>query len=99
MKVARKWWQFVTVDRKEEIPDQDLFERVLKVERELHSATLELADLSDFTHRMAKRRYTENYDAVVPREPRSQKPGRTALPVASMTPEQKRAFLRTMRGV
>lgn len=98
MKVARKWWHFFTVDRKEEVVDPDLFERVLKVERELHSAVLELADVSDFVHRMAKRRYTENYDVVVPREPRSPKGGGVAPKVASMTPEQKRDFLRKMRG-
>jgi len=98
MKVARKWWHFFTVDRKEEIQDPDLFERVLKVERELHSVRLELADLDDFTHRLAKRRYTENYDAVVPREPRSPKTGGVAPKVSSMTPEQKRDFLRKIRG-
>jgi len=99
MKVARKWWHFFTVDRKEEIQDPDLFERMLKLERELHSAVLEVADLGDFVHRMAKRRYTENYDAAQP-------PGRTNTKqggvvqgkVATMTPEQKRALLKQMRG-
>jgi len=99
MKVARKWWHFFTVDRKEEITDPDLFERMLKVERELHSAVLEMADLGDFVHRMAKRRYTENYDAAQPPGRTNTKQGGVAVPkVATMTPEQKRALLKQMRG-
>lgn len=99
MKVARKWWHFFTVDRKEEITDPDIFERVLKVERELHSVVLELADLADFTHRMAKRRYTENYDAAQPvGAPRSPKATTVIGKVAQMSAEQKRELLRKIRG-
>jgi len=97
MKVARKWWQFQAVDRKEVEPDPDLFERVLKLERELHSATLEMADLSDFVHRMAKRRYTENYDAVVPRSPQGALAGKPK-PIGQMTREEKLELMRKVRS-
>lgn len=97
MKVARKWYQFQAVDRKVEEPEPEMFERMLKLERELHSLVLEVADLTDFTHRMAKRRYTENYDAVVPRG----KP-QEALPrpqgIAGMSRLQKTELMRKVRS-
>lgn len=101
MKIARRWWQFLQAPPKPEEPDPDVFERVLKTERELNSLRLELADLEDFTHRMAKRRYTQNYDAdqpVTPRKPPGA-PGALDAPrgVAGMTPQQKREFLRHLR--
>ena len=101
MKVARKWYQFQAVDRKVEEPEPELFERMLKLERELHSLVLEVADLTDFTHRMAKRRYTENYDAVVPRgatAKREQDVFTKPKPIAQMNREEKLELMRKVRG-
>lgn len=105
MKIARSFAKWILKAPKTDVLEASEYERLLKVERELHSAELELADLSDFVHRMAKRRYTEAYDQGMEpgrRNGKSSPRGLQAeLPlggVAKMTPVEKRELLKRIRG-
>lgn len=105
MNLARSLGKWLLSSPKPTIAEPSEYERLLKVERELHSAELELADLSDFVHRMAKRRYTEAYDAGMEpgrRNTRSSPSGSQGeLPlggVAKMSSVEKRELLKRIRS-
>jgi hypothetical protein len=105
MKIARSFAKWILKAPKTDVLESSEYERLLKVERELHSAELELADLSDFVHRMAKRRYTEAYDQGMEPGRRNTKsaPGGTQLElpaggVSKMTATEKRELLKRIRS-